>query len=295
METKHISVLLHEAVDGLALTGRETYLDGTLGGGGHSREVLRNFPKVRVIALDQDAEAVERFLETPEGKSGNVTAKVANFRNLDQALSELEVKKVDAILLDLGFSTDQLEGAERGFSFLRDEPLDMRLSKTGFTAADILNSWDESAIELILKGFGEEKYARRIASAVVERRALKPFITTFDLVEVVRSAKPKSFRDKIHPATQTFQALRIAVNGELDALEEGLKKAWEALGEGGRLAVIAFHSLEDRIVKNFFRELAQAGGGKLVTKKPIVPSEAEIIKNPRSRSAKLRIIEKNEE
>src|SRR5690606_25587342 len=149
-----------------------------------SREVLRNFPGVRVIALDQDAEAVERFLETPEGKSRNVTAKVANFRNLDQVLSELEVEKVDGILLDLGFSSDQLEGNGRGLPFLRDEPLDMRLSRTGFTAADILNSWDESAIELILKGFGEEKYAKRIASAVVARRALKPFVPTFDLVEV---------------------------------------------------------------------------------------------------------------
>jgi 16S rRNA (cytosine1402-N4)-methyltransferase len=196
--------------------------------------------------------------------------------------------------MDLGFSSDQLAEEGRGFSFLRDEPLDMRLSRTGFTAAQILNSWDESAIELILQGFGEERWAKRIAERIVERRMVKPFATTFELVEVVRSAKPKSFRDKIHPATQTFQALRIAVNGELEALELGLTKAWSALRTDGRLAVITFHSLEDRIVKNFFRDKAKEEEGRLINKKPIVASEEEIAENPRSRSAKLRIIEKNE-
>lgn len=290
--TVHISVLLKESIEGLNLASGKIFLDGTLGGGGHSREVLRHFdPPVRVIGLDKDPLVIERIsLEIPEIETFN-----ESFANLDRALKHFGIEKVDAILLDLGFSSDQLAEAGRGFSFQRDEPLDMRLSRNGFTAAQILNSWDESAIELILKGFGEERYARRIANEIAKRRISNPFQTTFDLVDAVEKAVPWTYRlGKIHPATRTFQALRIAVNGELEALEEGLEKGFEALNSKGRFAVISFHSLEDRIVKNFFREKVRAEEAVHVNKggKPIVPTEEEIIKNPRSRSAKLRIIEK---
>lgn len=258
-----------------------TFLDGTLGAGGHSREVRKRFGNdVRIIALDQDPEAV--------GRNPDFEVKTLNFRSLDT----LDVHP-DAILLDIGLSSDQLEASGRGFSFQKEEPLDMRMSQTGLSAAEILNSFDESAIELIIRGFGEERYSQRIAEEIVRRRELKPFETTSDLVSAVEAVRPKSWKDKIHPATKTFQALRIAVNDELTALEEGIEKGFEALKTGGRLAVITFHSLEDRIVKNYFRDLAKAGKGELINKKPIVASEEEIRENPRSRSAKLRIIKKN--
>lgn len=176
---------------------------------------------------------------------------------------------------------------------MKDEPLDMRMSQSGLTAAEIVNSWDESAISLILHGFGEEKFSARIAKEIVRRREMKPFETTFELVEAINASVPVFYkRSRIHPATRTFQALRIAVNEELNALEEGLEKSWQALASGGRLAVITFHSLEDRIVKNFFRDRVKAGEGSLVHKKPIVATEEEILENPRSRSAKLRAIRK---
>lgn len=278
---KHKPVLLKESIDGLDLEAGETFLDGTFGGGGHSREVKRRFgEKVSVVAIDQDPEVAEREKE--------FEVKTLNFKDID-TLGE----KPDAVLLDIGFSSDQLESG-RGFSFLRDEPLDMRMSKEGLTAAQILNSWEEPAIELILRGFGEERYSRRIAQAIVSKRSEKLFETTDELVKTIESVVGESYkRGKIHPATRTFQALRIAVNGELSALEEGLVKAFAILKPSGRLAVISFHSLEDRIVKNFFRSLAQDGTATLLTKKPIVASEEETRENPRARSAKLRIVEKN--
>lgn len=283
----HKAVLLQESIDGLDLKADSTFLDGTLGAGGHSGEVLRRFPNVRIIGLDRDPEAMENV----KAKLG-IEARVESFRHLDRVLEELGVSSVNAILLDLGISSDQLETSGRGFSFQKDEPLDMRMSDQGIMAADILNSWDESAIELILRGFGEEKYSRKIARAIVQRRDNHPFTTTYDLVETITAVKPKTFRDKINPATKTFQALRIAVNEELTTLEEGLVKAWEALTKDGRLVVISFHSLEDRIVKNFFRDRVQEGQGELINKKPIVPTKTEVESNPRSRSAKLRIIKK---
>lgn len=267
-QSKHTPVLLQEAIDGLDLKPSDVFVDATFGGGGHTAEVIRRYGEsLKIITIDQD----------PEAKA-DITG---NFRNIDKLVGGV---RPDAILMDLGFSSDQLTG--KGMSFMMDEPLDMRLSGVGFTAAQILNSWDEPAIELILRGFGEEKYSRRIANEIVERRKTKPFEKTADLVEAVLKVKPKSWRDKIHPATKTFQALRIAVNEELSALEEGLGKAYEILKPGGRLAVISFHSLEDRIVKKFAKEVM----GK--ARKPIVPSEEEIINNPRARSAKLRIIQK---
>jgi 16S rRNA (cytosine1402-N4)-methyltransferase len=268
MSGKHKPVLLHESIEILNLGPGKIFLDATFGSGGHSKEARRRFPTVEVIAIDQDPK---------------VEAITTNFRDLDKVVTG----KVDAILFDLGISSDQLEDSGRGFSFLRDEPLDMRMSGEGITAADILNSWDERAIELVLYGFGEEKNSRRIAHEIMEKRKVKPFVTTFDLTEVVGRRT-----GKIHPATKTFQALRIAVNEELTALEIGLEKGFNALKSGGRLAVISFHSLEDRIVKNFFRKRIKDNSAKPITKKPITPNESEVKENPRSRSAKLRAIEK---
>ncbi|MEK9171952.1 MAG: 16S rRNA (cytosine(1402)-N(4))-methyltransferase RsmH [Patescibacteria group bacterium] len=264
----HKPVLLHESISALNLKPGKIFVDATYGGGGHSMEARRLFPTVEIVAIDEDPE---------------VDAIRANFRDLDKVLKG----KVDAILFDLGISTNQLESSGRGFSFLKNEPLDMRISGQGLTAADILNSWDEHAIELILRGFGEEKNSRRIAHDIVERRKVKPFATTFDLVEIVGER-----RGKIHPATKTFQALRIATNEELTSLEIGLEKGYKALRPRGRFAVISFHSLEDRIVKNFFRNKIKEKVARQITKKPIVSSAEEVKKNPRSRSAKLRVIEK---
>ncbi|OHA92068.1 MAG: 16S rRNA (cytosine(1402)-N(4))-methyltransferase [Candidatus Zambryskibacteria bacterium RIFCSPLOWO2_02_FULL_51_21] len=267
----HKPVLLREVISNLNLKDGEVFVDATYGAGGHTKEVLKRFPGVKAISIDQDPET-----------HADITG---NFRDLDKLIGDT---RPDAILLDIGLSSDQLENSGlpagrqgRGFSFQRDEPLDMRMSGKGITAAEILNSWDEPAIELILRGFGEERFSRLIAKRIVERRQTKPFKTTFDLVDVIGGK-----RSKIHPATRTFQALRIATNEELAALEEGLEKAWQVLKPGGRILVISFHSLEDRIVKNFAKRVM----GK--ARKPITPSDEEIGENPRSRSAKLRIIEK---
>jgi len=293
--SKHVPVLLQEVIDNLALEPGETLLDGTLGGGGHSTKVLEQVPSARVIALDQDPSAISKFQEISSKQFPNSKLELvnANFRNLDKVLEKLSISSVDAVLLDLGISSDQLEVSGRGFSFQTNEPLDMRMSGEGITARDILNTFSEEALELIIRGFGEERYSARIAKEIVERREKKPFETTFELRDAILAAVPGSYkRERLNPATRTFQSLRIAVNEELTALEEGLEKAFEALSPGGRLAVISFHSLEDRIVKNFFRELAKQDRVSLVTKKPIVPSEEEKLKNPRSRSAKLRVIKK---
>jgi 16S rRNA (cytosine1402-N4)-methyltransferase len=289
---KHIPVLLHESIEALNLEAGEIFLDATFGGGGHSREVLERFDgNVRIIALDRDPKVLEA-LEQSKTFASSIEVKIESFRNLDKALEELKVESVDAVLFDLGISTDQLENSGRGFSFQKNEPLDMRMSGQGLRAADILNSWDEHTLELILRGFGEETYSRKIAKEMVKRRALKPFSTTFDLIEAVFAAKGQGRRDKIHPATKTFQALRIAVNEELTALEIGLEKAFRVLKSKGRLVVISFHSLEDRIVKNFFRDKVREETAQAISKKPITPKPDELLANPRSRSAKLRVIEK---
>ena len=278
----HKSVLLSESVDGLDLKPGETLVDGTFGGGGHSREVRKRFGEtVRIVGLDRDPRVAE--------ENADFEVRTMSFADIDKLDME-----PDAILLDLGISSIQLDSSGKGFSFLRDEPLDMRMSGEGITAAEILNSWDEHAIELILRGFGEEKHSGRIARAIVEKRESKPFESTFELVDTILAVRPRTFRDRIHPATRTFQALRIAANEELSSLEKGLEKGFEILKPGGRFAVISFHSLEDRIVKNFFRDKTAAGEGKLISKKPIVPADGEVRANSRSRSAKLRIIKKYE-
>ena len=283
-QSMHKPVLLHESIDALDLQIGEVFLDGTFGGGGHSQEVRRRLgDKIRIIGIDSNPYVAE--------KNPEFEIKIENFRDLDKILDKIQP---NAILFDLGISSDQLEISGRGFSFLKEEPLDMRMSNKGIMAKDILNSWDKHAIELILRGFGEERFSREIAGAIVDRRKLKQFQTTSELVETILSVKPRSWRDKIHPATKSFQALRIATNEELTSLEVGLEKGFKALKPGGRFAVISFHSLEDRIVKNFFRNKVKEKLAKQITKKPIVPSQEEIEINPRSRSAKLRVIRKNE-
>lgn len=292
---QHIPVLLHESIEGLALKDGNIFVDGTLGSAGHSALVAERFgDEVEIIGLDRDADALTRSEEKLRTLTHSAFLRQESFRHLDQVLLGLGIKKVDAILLDLGISSNQLEESGRGFSFQKDEPLSMSMSKEStMTAKEIVNTWDEEALELIIRGFGEEKFSRRIAREIVARREVKPFERTFELVEAIRAATPAAYhRGKLHPATRTFQALRIAANEELVALEEGLEKGFAALNSGGRFAVISFHSLEDRIVKNFFRDRAAEGKAKLIIKKPIVPTEKEIKANPRSRSAKLRILEK---
>ena len=302
--TKHTPVLLQEVIDNLKVRPGETLLDGTLGGGGHCEALARSVGgDLNIVGLDRDGKALERSRERLELTGARVFLFQESFRNLDKILSLVKepipsLTGFDAILLDLGISSDQLDspagGPGKGFSFQTDEPLDMRMSEEGITAADILNTFSEEALELIIRGFGEERYSVRIAKEIVERREKKPLKTTFELRDAILAAVPGFYqRGRLNPATRTFQAIRIAVNEELTALEEGLEKGFRALSVGGRLAVISFHSLEDRIVKNFFRELARQDLVSLVTKKPIVPSEEEKLRNPRSRSAKLRIIRKN--
>lgn len=293
----HKPVLLHESVESLGLEKGKVYLDGTLGSGGHSSEVARIYKdSVTIIGLDRDQDALRRSEERLRTLGARFELKLASFRNLDKVLGELSVQSVDAILFDLGLSSNQFEESGRGFSFQKDEPLLMTMNENpqdeDLTAEKILNNFSEPALELILKGFGEEKYSKKIAREIVARREVRPFQTTFDLVDAVLAVRPKNFREKIHPATKTFQAIRIATNEELASLEEGLAKGFEALSHGGRFGVISFHSLEDRIVKNYFRDLVKEGKAKFINKKPITPAEDEIRSNPRSRSAKLRVIEK---
>lgn len=293
--SSHVSVLLHESINGLALKEGNTVFEGTVGLGGHSRLLCEKIGKTGFfIGTDADQESLAIAEERLSDLSCKKLFVCENFRNIDIVLDRAEVEHVDAILLDIGLSNRQLEVVPRGFSFMRDEPLLMtfRSSGDGLTAREIVNEWAEESIADIIYGYGEERYSRRIARGIVEARKDKPIETSGQLAEIVKQSVPKSF-SKIHPATKTFQALRIAVNDELGALREGISKGFECLAPGGRMAVISFHSLEDRIVKEFFRQKSQEGLGTLLTKKPIVPSEAEIKANPKSRSSKLRIIIKN--
>lgn len=296
---EHASVLLHEAIDGLDIREGDAFLDCTLGGGGHSLEVCRRHGgAVRLIGLDADEDAIARSRARLEAAGCAITAVKANFRDLDSALGP--DARVDRVLMDLGTSSYQIEGSGRGFTFRKDEPLLMTLGKSpaegGFTAEGIVNSWEEENIETILRAYGDERYARRIARGIAEAREKGSIKTTGQLVGVIEASVPAAYRrGRIHPATRTFQALRIAANDELRALAEGLSKAFGRLNPGGRMAVISFHSGEDRIVKNFFRDKAKDGEADVVTKKPIVPSGEEVAHNPRARSAKLRILFKKQE
>ena len=295
---QHKSVLLKESVDGLEIKSGDIFVDGTLGGGGHSEEVCNRFGNtVVMIGIDLDPEALSRATARLSSKECNLKTLQGSFRNIDTLVSSLGFQKVDKILLDIGLSSNQFEDSGRGFSFQKDEPLVMSfkkdLTEDDLTAREIVNTWDRENIQAILEGYGEEQFAWKISKAIVESREIKPIETTFELVGIVKSATPKFYHHrKIHPATKTFQALRITVNDEIESLKEGVRKGFEILNPNGRIAVISFHSLEDRVVKQFFREREDGGVGKRVTKKPILPTGEEASENPRARSAKLRILEK---
>jgi len=295
-KTVHRPVLLKEVIEGLDLGEGETVLDGTVGGGGHSRAICQAIGKTgRLIALDVDKNAISKAKETIRGCPCCFDLVLENFRNLDKVLDSLGVDKVDKILLDLGFSSDQVENSGRGISFAKDEPLLMTLrtdcQEKDLTAREIVNQWDEENIADIIYGYGGEQFSRRIAKAIVEARQIKPIDTTLQLVDIIETAVPNFYKKKkIHFATKTFQALRITVNDEIGALKQGLAIAWDRVSNGGRMAVISFHEIEDRIVKHFFKEKKEVGVALLVNKKPIMAKKEEVIENRRSRSAKLRIV-----
>ena len=306
MEFSHIPVLLNQCLDGLAIDPAGIYLDGTAGGAGHSKEIAKRLTTGRLISLDQDPDAVATAAARLKGLPAQVVQ--ANFRETARVLDELEIPFINGALLDLGVSSHQLDDAARGFSYRADAPLDMRMSQEGETAADLVNSESREELARILRDYGEEPFAWQIAGRIVEARETAPIETTLQLADIVASAMPPAERRKNkNPSRRTFQALRIAVNHELDALEEGLDTIFDHLAPGGRLCVITFHSLEDRIVKAAFHQAAQGCtcpkdfpvcicGKKpkvrLTPRKPILPDEREIEENPRARSAKLRVCEK---
>ena len=309
MEYRHYSVLLNECINALNIRPDGIYVDGTLGMGGHSEQIAKRLCTGRLIAIDRDRTALERAGERLAPYADRITFVHGNFRELPRLLKEAGVEKADGMLFDLGVSSPQLDEAERGFSYMADAPLDMRMD-TGesLTAWNVVNEWPEEKLKRILYDFGEERYAPRIAAAIAEKRGNRPINTTAELVDVIRGAMPAAaLREKQHPAKRSFQAIRIAVNDELDSVSELMENATEYLAPGGRLAVISFHSLEDRIVKNAIasrehgctcpRDFPVCTCGfrqtlKSVTRKPILPSEAELAENPRSRSAKLRVAER---
>lgn len=294
----HTTVLLHTTIELLNLKPGNTVLDCTVNGGGHSREVCRRFGQdVRVIGLDLDEKALEQADKRLRKEKCNFQLFSANFRNLDSVLKKTGVSTVTGVIFDLGLSSLHLENSGRGFSFQSDEPLSMTFSgKTdpkALTAEKIVNEWEAENIQAILEGYGEERFAGLIAEAVVRERQEKRIKTTFELLQILNQALPKWYkRSKRHFATKTFQALRMTVNDEIGALKEGLNKAFSFLSIGGRIAVISFHSIEDRTVKRFFKSKAEAGQAEIILKKPVVPTREEIKDNPRARSGKLRVAEK---
>ncbi len=295
---RHKSVLLQEVITNLNLTDGATYLDLTLGSAGHAQAVCTLGHKgLTIIGVDADAEAIERSAKNLEGCHANIILEKANYRNFPDVLSKHHIKHVNAIVIDLGISSEQLDIARRGFSFRFDEPLVMTLNdaptENELTAKVVLNEFSEEALANVIFAYGEERFARRIARRIVEYREEQQIELTSQLEAIVRGAIPKRLQSKkINPATKTFQAIRIAVNNELETAREAILKAPRYLAPGGRLAVISFHSLEDRIVKQTFRELQARGDGKIITSRPIVPGDDELVENPRARSAKLRIFEK---
>lgn len=301
-EFNHKSVLFDESVKALALNGEKIIMDGTAGGGGHSGEIAKTAK--RLIAVDRDPDAVAVLNERLGGLS-NVTVVHGNFSDIKNILKKLELDSIDGLLLDLGVSSFQLDTADRGFSFHKNAPLDMRMSKTGLSAADVVNTYSEQELADIIYKYGEEKFSRRIAANIVKAREDKPIQTTFELVDIIKASMPQRAMRDSHPARRTFQAIRIEVNGELDALRTTLDDAFDCLNSGGRIAVITFHSLEDRIVKEKFNDWGRGCtcpkefpvcvcGNKPKGKvfKAISPSEAELSANPRARSSRLRVFEK---
>lgn len=307
MEFKHISVLLNESIDGLNINPDGIYVDATAGGAGHSIEIAKRLTNGRLIAIDRDPTAVE--VATERLKEFNATVVRSNYSEIKEVLQSLNIDKVYGVLLDLGVSSHQLDTGERGFSYHVDAPLDMRMSQEGTSAYDIVNNYSYEQLSKIIFEFGEEKFSRNIASRIVKQREIAPIKTTLELAEIIKESVPAKVRREKNPCKKTFQAIRIAVNNEFEHLSEGLDNAFSVLKTGGRLAVITFHSLEDRIVKQRFASLCKGcicppdfpqcvcgkkPQGKLVNRKPIEPSQEELELNNRSRSAKLRIIERLE-
>lgn len=303
MEFKHKSVLFDEAIAALELNESKIIADGTAGGGGHSREIAKTAK--RLIAIDQDPDAIH-VLNERLGDMPNVSIVQSNFSNIKNIISDLNILKIDGMLLDLGVSSFQLDNGSRGFSFHQDAPLDMRMSKAGLSAYDVVNTYDEKSLADMIWKYGEEKFSRSIARNIVKAREEKPIQTTFELVEIIKASMPAKELKKGHPARKTFQAIRIEVNGELDRLKEALGNAFECLNKGGIIAVITFHSLEDRIVKETFAQwtrgctcpkefpICVCGNkpkGELLFKSKS-PSESELEDNPRARSSRLRAFKK---
>ncbi|MFH1824728.1 MAG: 16S rRNA (cytosine(1402)-N(4))-methyltransferase RsmH [Candidatus Firestonebacteria bacterium] len=293
----HIPVLLNEVIGFLNLKDNGIYVDATLGEGGHSLNILENSGKeIKIIGIDKDLEVLNIAKERLKKFKDRVFIVKDNFKNIDKILKEMKVEKIDGILFDLGVSSFQLESKDRGFSFKYNSSLDMRMDKSqDLVAKDLVNKLPEKDIEEIIKVFGEERFSRRIAENICKERKKKEIETTFELVEVIHSSLPKKFWYKrIHPATKTFQSLRIVVNDELGNLQEALKKALNFMNESSRICIISFHSLEDRIVKRFFNEYSKTENQilKIITKKPVVPSYEEVFSNPRCRSSKLRVAER---
>lgn len=307
MEYSHKSVLLKETIEYLNIKPEGIYVDGTLGGGGHSEEILKRLTTGKLIAIDRDLDAIKASKERLKNYK-NVEYINDNFKNIKEILKSLNIDKVDGILLDLGVSSYQLEEIERGFSYMKDAPLDMRMDKNSpFSAYDVVNKYSQQELEKVIREYGEEKWASRIAKFIVKEREKGEIKTTFQLVEIIKNAIPASARrEGPHPAKRTFQAIRIEVNQELKGLDKTIEDMVEVLRGKGRIAIITFHSLEDRIVKNTFKKLENpctcppnmpcTCGKKpvvrIITKKPVLPSKEEIETNSRSRSAKLRVAEK---
>ena len=306
MEFTHIPVLLEETIEGLNINPNGIYVDGTAGGGGHSSAILDRLTSGKLFSIDRDPDAICTLTERFKKNENSLIVK-GNFADIKELLGQRGVFRVDGVLLDIGVSSHQLDTAERGFSFHEEAPLDMRMSQKGTTAEELVNTLPYEELKRIIYEYGEEKYAPSIAKGIVEAREQKPIKTTVELAEIIKNNVPQRVRRDGHPARKTFQAIRIAVNDELGALQKGLDGAFDILGSGGRLAVITFHSLEDRIVKQKMAHWAQGctcpkdfpvcvcGNKpkvKLITRKPVCANEPELTKNPRARSAKLRICEK---
>lgn len=307
MEFSHYSVMLHECIEGLNIREDGVYVDGTCGGAGHSSLIAQHITSGRLCAFDQDPDAIAVITQRLAPYADHTTIIHNNFRNMTAALAEYGIHQVDGVLLDLGVSSHQLDEAERGFSYRMDAPLDMRMSRQGVSAKDLVNTLPAEELSRILYEYGEEKFARKIAAAIVRARETKEIETTGELTEIVSKAMPAASRREKHPCKRTFQALRIAVNEELDVLSEGIEAAFDLLAPGGRLVILTFHSLEDRMVKQKFAAYCQGctcppsfpvcvcgnkPRAKLITHKPMLPSEEELAVNSRSKSAKLRILEK---
>lgn len=306
MEFSHIPVLLNETIDGLNVKENGIYADGTAGGGGHSGEILNRLTTGKLISIDQDPDAIATLTKRFCKNENSIVIK-GNFADIKELLQQRGVGRLDGVLFDIGVSSHQLDTASRGFSFHEDAPLDMRMSQSGTTAAELVNSLPFAELKRIIYTYGEEKFADSIAKGIVRAREEKPVETTLQLAEIIKENVPQRVRRDGHPARKTFQALRIAVNDELGVLERGMDGAFELLGSGGRLAVITFHSLEDRIVKQKMAQWCQGctcpkdfpvcvcgnkPKARLVTRKPVCANETELESNPRARSAKLRICEK---